>query len=1215
MSRRDPKSTVTMLAGLLTVPELQANTIRLETLVHLAVAHCKGRSRPSRNLIVKWLNKRLGSTFIAALEDPVEDVFITNVETPEGNFLLFQSQWESSDYFVQTVIDILGGSEVPRKCQRLLVPAFALLALSDCIATRLGLQRWNSEPSIPHGAVTLQSAAQMDHRARAVTFTTRDLRALGVSRTILESFVLRDQDKHALPSDTIGHSSLERRPLVDLDGDLVLALPHAVSPAIRRFVLTELRQLNFLSEFSQALAIHQAHQVEHYGLLELTRTSESLTVPVPARKTPPFPSVLLKYEIGKYINVVLLHDHMDRLDTHGLTSVMEYPEQQRAALEKYLTRVERHCRSLPDFTDGITLLVFCGLGRGVSLGLKSTPDDWRFSAIQVSDLLMLATEVDRPVMRYLKFIKQKDWLERRGVYAHSIDGDYNLYCYWRQNNFRLVPSDCPVSDGSILVIPTDSVLPIRKEIRNLMDRHVIQTTYGSNVPVMRLGVGTPFKSLQDHPIYASLSHIDGGRLGGAVETSRGTSWLLVKPRQGAEDVLHFLYQMWSGVICLYGKMILEMETQIPEAVEGPIGVELDFDDVIMPVDYDESAIGDAVGEPKIAVNLKQKTAEVRFPSDLLTYFRQPENTGERLILRSIAEAIMRIYHTGEIEDSSLDILVSRVLDDSGIRVLHMFRTYDAVDGLLAQQAQDPILCAYEGFNFSKLDLSEGCASGFPGNRIESKSECNTFLHCVAGKVCDRLRERLRQFSRASVIRKGIEIHEAAIQDRVHWNRTAQAILTLYAQSDDVHAIAREREADRTTVSIAARTILEMGICECPTSGGRELSQWSLDELIAEAWLLIQVATDSDAIYSDLTEPILELHGNGEYTIDRHFHETVITPFMAAYHSEGFEESGRKYSGLYRNEPPNMRKRVDEVFSPEFIGAFRTEFGLTPDDVMDGLEQLMELAVERESIVVETTLGDIRNRLTGGGGLTSDTCEAFIQTFSIYHRSEWDKTPPGFKQKDLYPWRFRRRLSSTFRPIFAFGAREDDEVCFGVGTLRRGCMYLLERTECGQLPQEYFKSHEMKQYNGAVNDERGHAFARSVADEMRKSGWKARHEVQMTELGAPAELGDVDVLAWKSSGDLQLIECKRLQLARTVAEVAEICGRFQGEARDELDKHVQRVQWIKAKPKCLQQIVGFVPDPACVDDRLVTNTHVPMTYLTSLPINADKIGPLAWSKRE
>lgn len=140
-------------------------------------------------------------------------------------------------------------------------------------------------------------------------------------------------------------------------------------------------------------------------------------------------------------------------------------------------------------------------------------------------------------------------------------------------------------------------------------------------------------------------------------------------------------------------------------------------------------------------------------------------------------------------------------------------------------------------------------------------------------------------------------------------------------------------------------------------------------------------------------------------------------------------------------------------------------------------------------------------------------------------------------------------------------------------------------------------------------ERGHEFARTVAEQLRENGWQVRNEVQMSELGASANLGDVDVLAWKPTGEIQIIECKRLQLARTVAEIAEICRRFRGDAKDELSKHVCRVVWLKANPAGLKHIVGFMPDPISMDDRLITNTHVPMSYLTGLPIEANKIGPL------
>ena len=39
----DPIKTAATFAGLLTRPEIQANCVRLEALVHLALIHCRGR--------------------------------------------------------------------------------------------------------------------------------------------------------------------------------------------------------------------------------------------------------------------------------------------------------------------------------------------------------------------------------------------------------------------------------------------------------------------------------------------------------------------------------------------------------------------------------------------------------------------------------------------------------------------------------------------------------------------------------------------------------------------------------------------------------------------------------------------------------------------------------------------------------------------------------------------------------------------------------------------------------------------------------------------------------------------------------------------------------------------------------------------------------------------------------------------------------------------
>jgi hypothetical protein len=75
------KATVSRCAGLLTVPAFHANTIRIETLVHLAVAFCDGKRKPTFSDIGRWLNRNLGSSGASSADDPPEDVFVSNVCT------------------------------------------------------------------------------------------------------------------------------------------------------------------------------------------------------------------------------------------------------------------------------------------------------------------------------------------------------------------------------------------------------------------------------------------------------------------------------------------------------------------------------------------------------------------------------------------------------------------------------------------------------------------------------------------------------------------------------------------------------------------------------------------------------------------------------------------------------------------------------------------------------------------------------------------------------------------------------------------------------------------------------------------------------------------------------------------------------------------------------------------------------------------------------
>jgi hypothetical protein len=92
------KETVAIAAGLLTLPRLSANSIRCEVLVHLAVAYSRGGKQPNRTTFKTAVNDLMGNTQLAMIEDPQEDVFVSNILTEYGDLRVFNGLWEANDY-------------------------------------------------------------------------------------------------------------------------------------------------------------------------------------------------------------------------------------------------------------------------------------------------------------------------------------------------------------------------------------------------------------------------------------------------------------------------------------------------------------------------------------------------------------------------------------------------------------------------------------------------------------------------------------------------------------------------------------------------------------------------------------------------------------------------------------------------------------------------------------------------------------------------------------------------------------------------------------------------------------------------------------------------------------------------------------------------------------------------------------------------------------
>jgi hypothetical protein len=90
-----------------------------------------------------------------------------------------------------------------------------------------------------------------------------------------------------------------------------------------------------------------------------------------------------------------------------------------------------------------------------------------------------------------------------------------------------------------------------------------------------------------------------------------------------------------------------------------------------------------------------------------------------------------------------------------------------------------------------------------------------------------------------------------------------------------------------------------------------------------------------------------------------------------------------------------------------------------------------------------------------------------------------------RDKDWYPWRFRRHLSLMARPVVDLG---NGTVVYAPGFCEDGFRQNVMEAFQGAFDTEYFSTDLMKKYYGGVNDKRGADFNAAASVLFTSQGW-------------------------------------------------------------------------------------------------------------------------------
>lgn len=1179
-----------LLAGLLTRPECHANTLRLEGMVHLVVGLCSGDQSPDRSDIETWLNQHLEPAQLRLYEDPIEDVFVSNVVNETGNHRIFEGVWESNDYWLQCLLRVLPGLPKKAEYQGLARSIGALLDLSEAIAERNGLIRNMAGAGEAKERIDIPVMLELEQLGDRLVFSDAELRALGINSYHLKPFVLSEQ-KCALVIDSRTHDSpLERRPLLREGNSILVALPAAFSIAIRRFVLEVVGRNKNLLQLDQLL--NEAQSIAVQTALDRLNGKpwEPPSIPkLSSRGLASLTLLPLRFDADKFGVLIMVHPPLPDVLKFGFSDSRDITEAW-APLGDDLRKLADTLAQAPGYRAGLCLIVIGGIGAGFSFPAPNLDATWQIASYSVPDFVALsvANDIDLPMI--WRLAAQRSRVLARGVRLLNPNGDFNLLADWKNRNFVLLPPDAPTDhSGLLLALPINALLDLRQQTRQALDQHVARRlSPPSWIEVERKGAFAWFERLRRMPFYVASPSNE--QLIGLIEAPGAAWWLVNDFRPGKPHAKSLVYQIWD---CMghWLPAVAEALSVRFHPRDHVAEFRLTFPDVN---DWSDRVTPKAAPEKPVALSwrlMEPNLVELTITEVFFHTFMQPRNLAEREIVRGLLDT-GAVLLGQTLLPAERDALCDRIIPLGDARHFHLVPGHD-VTYAVYQGPADSFHLRPEVVAEVIQDLGQRLAADKCGQFTEEPAEVRRLIRSAVAQLKEDIAQQLSRLELGSVVRRCLVALDWIHRDEHRWKISAAALLALNPDRTEVLDEAHDQDQKRAGANVAARIVIETALFCCPRAGGRPVADSDLQELLARTQHLIGIADYDLAQRAGFPVGRVSLSRSGEFHVSNEFLDRIRLDYSRSTFEDGYTSAARTYADHFRSKD-------EKTLPPDFAvfdAAFVEEIGLTVQQAVQLGSSLHTFGLNAMKAQLLLTQSDLAQQLAPELGLSTDGVARAIAALSIFPRSAWDKDlPDNCKPIDVQPWRFKRRFSLLRRPIVQLSLDSDPLLLVSPLLVGQALRYLVDNAFVGDFPADFFRSEKMRHYQGGAVDRRGKRFELRLVEVMHAAGFKADARVQMSSLGAPLTLGDVDVLAWREHPQPEIIaiEAKALRNARSTSEILSQLDEFRGEARDLLAKHQDRMQWLTANRSALTMFTGL-PDFTLIGF-VATSHRVPMQFL-------------------
>jgi hypothetical protein len=1187
MSDFDPIYAAATLGGLMTVPKLQCNCLRLEALSHIAVAFAKGKKHLPKKSVAVWF-ANMSSGPCGQYEDPAEDAFTSLVITPRGNFRILAGLWESAAFYLQRVINVVEGIPAESNWNSLKESVYALLKLSDLICERAQLPRYSFGNVVPERHLPRDLAALRVYRHR-VTFSDADLRALISAPESLAPFIFDPKLRAALPAASLSHSPLLYAPLLQCDGQLVVALPTAISIAIRMLIVGRIIGAGLKQPLLKAIAHEYRQFFSNHPPLNAQRGA-----PIAFRSTNNGVIASYAYELdrGRFSQVIFELDTLEGFEETGFAGANPDPVALSNDFDHEIDQCRRAVCAQAGFREGLTLIIGCGIGRSQMHILSSKRRaDWQIAFLSAADVATLNSLTKVDSLTLWRILDAERHLAGQGVQLVNMNGLLNLISWVRSLDGHLVqhsqiPADFGRGRRCTLMIDSSMVRNLRMEVANRVDRHAVENVDGDWIEVRKTDESF-FGEDRSRPLYACDKW----------DAKHGL-WLvfLTATRQWWCAVTYPLtLDRWQIMNTWLPKIATVLDQALTELPLGPLSLLVRFGGYSERAPEGEVTSREAIQDRiRVEVDKARRVVAVETDEAFEQGLANPNNISEAALVGAVVSGYLEF--AGKTNRAQAAFLQERIVLNQQARSCHAFCARHFRDFVGDSLPHDPVMIDPIDDATLRLGLGWKVRKREDAPTLEGKASCTAFLNDLVKSVENRLCSNLRAFDRESLVKLALENHEAAMVHQLMWRRTAAANLALHDAKAATMAVIGEQESKNNAVLLASRVLIELAVCECPLHGGHSPGKLDMSRLMAMLLLGNAFGGWSDAIHLDAMTPVVRITPLGDVHTDQSFFDNVVEPFGQVTNDSMIRSSVSNYSQNF--EQARSVAAAEPAFEPEFASAWREEHNFGLDDFRRFVDELENLGINRKRAAFFMKQSELRGLLEHA----VPNGYAIAEGLTTMPRRNWRVPPDGFKVKDLQPWRFRRPLSVLRRPIIQIDESEDPKLLIAPGLLRDSIVYSMTGYYEGSFPLSQIRSPSMRSWFGQAADRRGREFTRDVAKRMTELAWKVESEVAVTKIlrkGFKVDYGDVDVLAWNDrTGRVLLIECKDLHFHKTPGELAEQLSDFRGGTRngkrDLLKKHLDRCKILGTHANQVAAYLRLTGAPI-IESFLAFRNPVPMLF--------------------